>query len=96
MTIAFIFVPDGHHTTYVTQCFAHLEAHAYEFKGLFTDFAKAWANACAAGAVVVVARPDHADPRREPRIEVAGEGPIHAAPRNDGPTPRAKRRPNQV
>lgn len=98
MTIAFIVVPDGHHTTYAAACFAYLEAHAsYRFGGLFTDFTKAWANACTVGAVVIVARPDHIPADHEPRIEVIDVGATPAAPpRNDGPTPRAKRRPSQV
>jgi len=47
--------------------------------------------------VLVVDRPDHLDPNREPRIEVATE---HAAPRveprNAGPVARRQRRANRL
>ncbi len=95
---AFIVVPAAHHTTHAAQCFAYLEARGYAFEGLFTNFREAWELARAGGAdVVIVARPDHADPHHAPRIEVAGQTP-HAAgpPRNDGHIARRRRRPNQL
>lgn len=100
MPIAIIFVPAAHLATYASQCLDYCAARGYQVAGVVHGD---WAAAAGmlinrAAGIIVVARPDHLDPDREPRIEVAGpDGAAPAAPpRNDGPVSRRKRRPNQV
>lgn len=100
MAIAVIFVPAAVHVaTYATQCLDYCAARGYEVAGVVTcDWAAAAAMLIARRAgILVVARPDHLDPNREPRTEVVDCGPAPAAPpRNAGPVPQRQRRPNQV
>jgi hypothetical protein len=100
VTIAVIFIPAVHQfATYADQCLAYCAHRGYEVAGVVTGD---WAAAAAmligrTAGVLVVARPDHLDPDREPRIEVVDQGTSHATPpRNAGPVARRHRRPNQV
>lgn len=100
MTIAVIFVPAAHVAIYAAQCLDYCAARGYEVAGVV---AGDWAAAAAmlihrTAGIIVVARPDHLDPDREPRVEVVDvpSGPPVAPPRNAGPVPRRQRRPNQV
>jgi hypothetical protein len=73
VTIAVVFVPTGHVATYASQCLTYCEAKGYDVAGIVTSD---WAAAVAtvlnrAAGVIVVARADHLDPHREPRVEVA-------------------------
>lgn len=75
MTIAVIFVPAAAHlATYATQCLDYCAARGWEVLGVDRDWDSA-AKAVRVGlaGVLLVARPDHLDPAREPRIEVVSE-----------------------
>lgn len=100
MTNAVIYVPAALHlATYAAQCLSYCTLKGYEVVGIVaTDWAAVLTVVTTSTAqVIVVARPDHLDPDREPRIEVVEQGPVPAAPpRNAGPVPRRQRRPNQV
>lgn len=74
MTSAIIFIPAAFHfATYAAQCLTYCAGRGYEVYGIVTtDWAAVLAVLSAGAAqVVVVARPDHLDPDRVPRIEVA-------------------------
>lgn len=99
MTTAVIFVPhDDHIAIHVSQCLAYCAAKEYEVTGISTDWASVVATLTSrAAGVVVVARPDHLDPQREPRIEVIDQQASHAVPpRTAGTVAPRQRRPNQV
>lgn len=100
MPIAVIFVPAAHLATYAHQCLEYCSARGYEVAGVVQGD---WAAATTmlvnrVAGILVVARPDHLDPDREPRVEVVDQaGAVPAAPpRNAGPVSRRHRRPNQV
>lgn len=103
MTNAFIYIPAALHVvtssvlvaTFGAQCQAYCEARGYDVAGLING---QWSDVLEVVAprragVVVVARPDHLDPNREPRIEIAdpisqrvgqqhrNTSPIHRRPR---------------
>jgi hypothetical protein len=107
VTNAVIYIPAAaaHLAVYADQCLAHCAARGYDVAGIVNT---GWAAVVAvlasrAAQVVVVARPDHLDPDRVPRIEIAGQPstPVVQS-RNAGPgmtsgsIPRRLRRPNQV
>lgn len=105
MTSAVIYVPiailaANAYVKFLAACHEHCVVHGYEVIGV----ARTWDEVTEALAshehpgVVVVARPDHLDPNREPRLEVADQGStVPAMPlRTTGPVGRRKRRPNQV
>lgn len=102
MTIAVIFVPAvATYATHAAHCFMHCAAQGYHVLGV--PIPGDWASAAKAlmtgtATVLVVARPDHLDPRREPRIEIAGQPamPVAVGHNNAGPVPQRHRRPNQV
>jgi len=100
VTNAVIYIPAAQHlANYADQCIAYCVVKGYEVTGVITtDWVDVMAvMAARAAQVIVVARPDHLDPDREPRIEVVDQGASHAVPpRNSGPVPRRHRRPNQV
>lgn len=83
MTVAVIYIPAAHHlANYADQCFAYCLVRGYAVTGVITTN---WADVMAvmgakAAQVIVVARPDHLDPDREPRIEVADDSPPPADP----------------
>lgn len=104
MTIAVIFVPAiAAYATFAAACFNHCAAQGYDVLGVPVpgDWPAA-ANALKTGTatVLVVARPDHLDPTREPRVEIAGQPAVPVAVgRNEAPgsgTAPRRRRPNQV
>lgn len=97
MTVAVIFVPAEHVATYATMCLDYCTARGYEVAGLVTtnwDAAAAMLIARTAD-ILVVARHDHLDPAREPRIEVVAETPPDGA-RPDHDADDRHRRPRQV
>lgn len=100
MTSAVVYIPAAaHFATYAAQCLAYCATKGYTVTGVITtDWTAVLAVLSAQAAhVVVVARPDHLDPDRIPRIEVVDHSTAPAAPpRNSGPVPRRQRRPNQV
>lgn len=107
MTTAVIFVPAAlahvahvaHVAAYAAQCLDYCAVRGYEVAGVITTDWPAVVKVLTGGtaSVVVVARPDHLDPLREPRIEVAYRpGSATPPPRNDGPVARRYRRPNRV
>lgn len=99
MTIAVIFVPAVHQfATYASQCLEYCAARGWVVLGVDHDW-EAAAKVLKSGlaGVLVVARPDHLDPDREPRVEVVDQGPAPAMPpRGAGLVPPRRRRPNQV
>jgi len=106
VTHAVIFIPAAFSVAdYAAQCLAYCASRGYEVAGIITTNWAAVVSVLAAEAaqVVVVARPDHLDPNRVPRIEIAGQpaAPV-AQSRNSrhgmtsGSIPRKLRRPNQV
>lgn len=99
MPIAVIFVPAAHLAVHAAACLDYCTAKGYEVAGVVHGD---WSAAAAmlvnrAAGVLVVARPDHLDPNREPRVEVVDQGGTPALPpRNAGPVGRRHRRPNPV
>jgi len=100
MTLAVIFIPAAAHlATYASQCLEYCAERGYQVAGVVTsDWAAAAGIVMSHGAgVLVVARPDHLDPDREPRTEVVDHSTTPVAPpRNAGPVPHRQRRPNQI
>lgn len=91
LTLAVVFVPAGHEAVqFISQCMAYCANRGYQVAGVVTDN---WTAAIASimscgGGVVVVARPEHLAPDREPRIEVVTQpGGLHRVPA----TPRQRR-----
>jgi len=88
----------GHYTDALARCHAYCARCGYTVIGI----ARTWEEVEEAYArrdigVLVVDRPDHLDPNREPRIEVATTGgPAAAEPRNSGPVARKQRRANRL
>lgn len=86
MTIAVVFVPAAHIAPYAKQCLDYCAVRGYDIAGVVRDD---WAAVVAmmadhSAAVVVVARREHLDPHREPRLEVLAEVPAET------PTPDAR------
>lgn len=75
MTTAVIFIPAEHLATYSAACFDYCAARSYEVVGLVTTSSEAATRMLVDGIanVMVVARRDHLDPEREPRVEVLAE-----------------------
>lgn len=107
MTTAVIFVPSvADYADYAAQCFAYCATRGYEVLGVPApgDWdAAAQALKTGAATVLVVARSEHLDPNREPRVEVAGQPSKPVAVRRNsrpgmtsGAIPRRLRRPNQL
>lgn len=79
---AIIYVPQLYEVAkYAATCIEHCARHGYEVVGLVHgDWAKAAALLTSSTAgIMVVARPDHLPPDREPRVEIADE-PASATP----------------
>lgn len=100
VTTAIIFIPAAHIAAYAGQCLDYCAARGYQVAGIVHGD---WAAAAGmlmgrAAGVMVVARPDHLDPDREPRVEVVDKDgtPPAGPPRNAGPAARRKHRPNQI
>lgn len=82
MTTAVIFVPATHFELYASQCLTYCAARGYEVAGIVTG---TWSSAISVLAsrtatVLVVARAEHLDPDREPRLEIVAQadaGPVH-------------------
>lgn len=75
MTSAIILVPRVLHVArYADQCLTYCAARGYSVTGVVTDWAAA-ADMFRNGAadITVVARTEHLDPYRKPRLEVIGE-----------------------
>lgn len=74
MTLAVVFIPAAVHlATYAAQCLDYCANRGYEVCGIVTED---WPSVvklvgAQAATVVVVARAEHLDPEREPRIEIA-------------------------
>lgn len=96
-----IFVPNGAHMfMYADQCMTHAAANGYHITGLVTgDWGKA-AGYVARGVagVLLVARREHLDPHREPRVELALPGSALTGPdvREVSGSMLRRRRPNQL
>lgn len=92
---AVIFVPQIYQVAqYAATCLEHCARHGYEVVGLVHGDWKAAAEMLYGGsvAVLVVARPDHLDPGRLPRVEVVPDSepvsPVAGTP--------ARRRPRSI
>lgn len=97
MTIAVIFVPAAHIATYASQCFDYCAARGYEVAGVVHgDWAAAAAMLMSRTAgVLIVARGEHLDPNREPRVEVAL--PEESGPAGPSTRPASRlRRPRRI
>jgi hypothetical protein len=72
---AVVFIPAEHLAQHLGQCLTYCEAKGYKLAGVVRDDWCAVARMVAGGivGVVVVARADHLDPGREPRLEVVAE-----------------------
>lgn len=75
MTTALIYIPAAAHLIRsLDVCLIHCAAHGYTLHGVVTDWQAVvgtWVSGMA--GVAVVARHDHLDPDRIPRIEIAGQ-----------------------
>lgn len=96
MTTAVVFVPAGHVIPYAAQCLNYCAAKGYTVAGVVTGN---WAAVGAmllerAAAVVVVARPEHLEPDREPRLEIAF--PAEDARADLPQLPSRRRRPHRI
>lgn len=87
------------YTEALARCNAYCDRCGYAVIGI----ARTWEEVEEAYArreigVLVVDRPDHLDPNRQPRIEVAttADRPPAPEPRNAGPVARGKRRPTRL
>ncbi|NMO52046.1 hypothetical protein HH310_12665 [Actinoplanes sp. TBRC 11911] len=72
---AIIYLPEGEtlEGTYAQQCLAHIEQHGYTLYSVLYDWDLINKTIDAGPAtVVVVAREEHLDPRRTPRVEFVG------------------------
>jgi hypothetical protein len=75
VTSAIILVPHVLHVArYADLCLTYCAERGYSVTGVVTDWAAA-SDLCLKGAadITVVARTEHLDPRRKPRLEVVGE-----------------------
>jgi hypothetical protein len=75
VTIAVVFVPAAHIAPYAKQCLDYCAARGYDIAGVVRDD---WTAAVAmmanhSASVIVVARREHLDPHREPRLEILAE-----------------------
>ncbi|MDT4991401.1 MAG: hypothetical protein QOH97_1293 [Actinoplanes sp.] len=70
--IAVVFVPIVNVELFVTQCLTYCSAQGYQVAGIIRGD---WGNAAdmlrrGLASVIVVARAEHLDPNREPRVEI--------------------------
>jgi hypothetical protein len=99
VTTAVIYLPDGLDPQASSRCLDYCAARKYDVAGVVLGNWEAAATMLCdrLAGVLVVDRPDHLAPDREPRIEVVDRAANPApAPRAGGPTARRRRRPNQV
>lgn len=75
MVCAVVFVPAADIVPYANQCLEYCISRGYEIAGVIRDDYSAAAEMLLSGAatVLVVARREHLDPGREPRLEVLAE-----------------------
>jgi hypothetical protein len=98
VTTAVVFGPALYLPTYANQCFDYCSVKGYEIAGIVQGDWQAVVAMLTAGAagVAVAARPEHLDPDREPRVEIAAP----PRPTNDGPTSQYRsardRRPRRI
>lgn len=92
MTTAVIFIPAGRNHLYADQCYDYCTARGYRVAGVVTGDWDAVLEMLRnhSADVVVVARADHLDPNREPRVEVVGDG--GPVPQDHSPERRRPRR----
>lgn len=83
MTTAVVFVPATAIVPFAKQCLDYCAARGYEIAGVIRGDWAAVARMLITGAasIVVVARREHLDPDREPRVEVLAEVASLALPR---------------
>lgn len=85
MTRAVIYVPQLYEVArYVATCMEHCARHGYDVTGVVHGNWPAAAAMLNGGtvSVLVIARPDHLAPDRQPRVEVADEPPADGSPRS--------------
>lgn len=78
MTKAIIYTPTDHFEQHTDQCLDYCAQRGYDVAGVVRDdWHTAMQLACEGdvAGVVVVARVDHLDPHRRPRVEVVAEQP---------------------
>lgn len=85
MTEAIIYVPADDVTPHAARCLQYCTERGYVVIGIVRGDWAAAAQLLNGGAVgvCVVARADHLDPKRQPRVEIAGE---NGAPHPTGET----------
>lgn len=89
MTTAIVFVPaEMPLDLYLSRCMAYCESRGYTFGGVLRDYtAGLQALLDSHASVIVVARGDHLDPNRVPRVEVVADAaPIGGADQQRRPT----------
>lgn len=96
MTTAVIFVPAAGDIAFADMCMAYLLHKGYEFGGLVEGRWEGVLEALEhrAADVVVIARAEHLDPNRKPRIEIvsqAGDVPAGSASKHDNSRPASMR-----
>jgi hypothetical protein len=98
MTTAVVFVPYTDSVQYASQCLTYCAIKGYDVAGVVTGNWPAVAAMLLDGiaGVVVVARPEHVDPQRQPRLEVAVLDRPNAAPRAARRAALGQRRAHRV
>lgn len=95
MTTAIVLVPHVLHVArYADQCLTYCAERGYSVTGVVTDW-EAATTVFRSGAadITVVARNEHLDPHRKPRLEVVGE---QQAPPQGAVYGTRKRRPRMI
>lgn len=84
MTIAVVFVPTAHVIPFAKQCLDYCAGRGYEIAGVVRDDWPAAFAMMATGLVdvIVVARREHLDPNRTPRVEILAEVDGESRPSN--------------